>query len=399
MRKKDEPASRFGAAKRGYDRSEVDEHIAELQARHESDTEELVRSVAGLELELEAAKEREEAVHLTLVAATRTKEEILESAAKIEDDARAAADRIMAEARFQAFRLVTDARQEGEELIGSAKRDAAKVSSIGSRLHHTDDGDHTELRHEEAALRTRVLSLRAAAEAIETRLRAFSEDVGPEVAGLDMLLAPHSPDSDRERLSLNGSGEREAPPSISPANGDIDREVARTAASETVVEPLDEGSVEPMSPATEDRREAPVPVERSPLLDGLNDDEPTGDGNPIEASAQDVVESAAPDEPEPKWAQRTTEAPTGDEPSPAALVAEMLPASDDSDTAIDEAETEGPEPKRGSFYSRRSAKLPRIGVEGGKGALAAMSELRSQLVTADADEDQDQEDGRALENV
>ena len=43
--------------------------------------------------------------------------------------------------------------------------------------------------------------------------------------------------------------------------------------------------------------------------------------------------------------------------------------------AVDDADDE-PEPERGSFYSRRSAKLPRIGDAGGKDALDMMRSLR-----------------------
>ena len=117
MRKKDETTSPFTIVKRGYDSAEVDQQIATLHATYETDTEELVRSVAALELDLEAAREREEAVHLTLVAATRTKEEILESATKIEAEARSKASfaaRIVKEVREEMAEYRRRQQEQGE---------------------------------------------------------------------------------------------------------------------------------------------------------------------------------------------------------------------------------------------------------------------------------------------
>ena len=75
-------------------------------------------------------------------------------------------------------------------------------------------------------------------------------------------------------------------------------------------------------------------------------------------------------------------------------------APDDSgapDTSITDART--PEAVRRSFYSRRSARLPRIGAEGGRDTMAAMAGLRNNFVAADAATDADPEGKPAFEAV
>ena len=75
-------------------------------------------------------------------------------------------------------------------------------------------------------------------------------------------------------------------------------------------------------------------------------------------------------------------------------------ASEDSgtpDAGITDART--PEAVRRSFYSRRSARLPRIGAEGGRDTMAAMAGLRTNFVAADGAADVDPGDKPAFEAV
>ena len=98
-------------------------------------------------------------------------------------------------------------------------------------------------------------------------------------------------------------------------------------------------------------------------------------------------------------------------------------ASDDTEIAVDDVaitveagaesqETKGtqdpagsitaersPEAVRRSFYSRRSARLPRIGAEGGRDSMAAIAGLRTNFVTADAEGEAEPEDKPAFEAV
>ena len=74
------PTTDFPFVEKGYDPSEVDEYLASqmLQLRKQVDS--ATSRISELESELEAARSREDAVRLTMVAATKTRDELVEQA-------------------------------------------------------------------------------------------------------------------------------------------------------------------------------------------------------------------------------------------------------------------------------------------------------------------------------
>ena len=80
--------------------------------------------------------------------------------------------------------------------------------------------------------------------------------------------------------------------------------------------------------------------------------------------------------------------------------AEDLPettSSSNEDGSITDKRT--PEAVRRSFYSRRSAKLPRIGAEGGRDTMAAIAGLRTNFVAAETAADPESDESPAFEAV
>ena len=77
--------------------------------------------------------------------------------------------------------------------------------------------------------------------------------------------------------------------------------------------------------------------------------------------------------------------PAGSQPSPDRA------SDDDGDDRADAV--------RRSFYSRRSAGLPHMGSEAGRGAMAAVAGLRTNFVAAEAADDTDPEQTPAFEAV
>lgn len=106
----------FPLVEKGYDPNEVDRYVATqmLQLREQVDA--ANTRVAELESELAAVREREDAIQLTMLAATKSRDELLN------------------EARREAFALMTETRHdvdgtiaEGRELLNDARREALNV--------------------------------------------------------------------------------------------------------------------------------------------------------------------------------------------------------------------------------------------------------------------------------
>lgn len=114
--------------------------------------------------------------------------------------------------------------------------------------------------------------------------------------------------------------------------------------------------------------------------------------HPREAQAVAEPEPAATDEPTPPPPPKPNTKP----PSPAA----SDPTEDDTasieislgaPTANPETEEIAPQASpRGSFYSRRSAKLPRIGSDAGRNAIAAINAMRAHAKDADAEDTEEE---------
>lgn len=301
----------FELVKRGYDPAAVDQRMAQESAARR----ELESRIAQLEQDMQAAKDAEEAVKLTFLAATRTKDELVESAQesankilseakyeayKVLTDAKTEADQITDEARQGAEQAVERARAEAETSVADARREAFTiVSSIKDETERliteqrmAADQIAQEAEEENRELLDRVVKLRAVARDIEARLHAVA------VGAIDDILATTS----LIESQIN-------------ANGDLAALVAQ-------------------------RRMVALPGR-----DREADETPT---------------------------ETETEEPREDE----------VPVG-----------------RRQSFYSRRSAGLPRIGQGQGSAILAKMAELRAETGEAVAGDDADQEDPAELSAV
>jgi cell division septum initiation protein DivIVA len=104
----------FQVVEQGYDPSQVDQYLATqmLQLREQLDT--ATTRIAELEAELAAAREREDAIQLTMVAATKARDELLQQA-------KADAAEIVGAARREAFALTTETSQEADRAIVESK--------------------------------------------------------------------------------------------------------------------------------------------------------------------------------------------------------------------------------------------------------------------------------------
>lgn len=292
----------FSVVRKGYDIAEVDNHLRSLRRASHHGSDELQIRIDQLESELAEAQRREEAIQLTLVAATQTKAQMLQ-AAHVELDqaanqARSSADDIVSEAQFEAFRLVTQAKEDAEATIRAAQEEAARIATQPAA---PAAAAATPQPVDEEAL---VRMEQARDEAIAT-IRAIREEAEEVIA-----------ERDRKITMLQAQ--------LTEAS---EQTVSTEAPAEFMVEAV-------IAPPTQ-------------IPDALEEEQ-------TEATARGHETAGVP-----RVAVEDTD---------------VQPLSD--------------RPARGSFYSRRSARLPRIGSDAANGALAAVSAMRSKA--------RDQEDAEGV---
>ena len=162
----------FPLVEKGYDPSQVDQYLATqmIQLREEADS--AKTRIAELETQVAAAREAEDALQLTMLMATRARNELLA-------EAKTEADDIIGAARRHAFVLMTDASNdadgtvdEGKKIITAAREEALSVVSDveeeTARLIAERYATLTKLRHdyetESATLMDRINTLRSIAD-------------------------------------------------------------------------------------------------------------------------------------------------------------------------------------------------------------------------------------------
>jgi cell division septum initiation protein DivIVA len=315
---------RFPVVKRGYDPEAVESHLTALINENDQTLDEAAAQIASLQTDLEESQKHEEAVHLTILAATKTKEDMLEVAQRQADEARAAGrkqgDGIITDARMQAFQVVTEARKEADDVVAEAR---AEVGALMRNVEaSTTVADHPS--ESEVALQARIEEMQNVVAAMESELLARP-------------VVSNATDVDQHR----------------------DHDDEQTIAETTVI-PVEFGSMD------EDERE-----------DKGKDDSPS-----------EIVDTVLEDDIEIVVTDKTPLDPSDDTTS---ISVDELDDGDGVDRSPDAAaptddgritDDRDADAVRRSFYSRRSAKLPRIGVEAGRGAMAAAAGLRKGL-TAD----------------
>jgi len=336
----DNQYDRFPISKRGYDPHAVEAFLDVAAADNDRMLNEAAARIAALESELEEAKRQEEAVHLTILAATAAKDDMLEAArhqaSELAANGRKEGDRIVTDARMQAFQLVTGARKEAETIVVEARAEAAAVARVDDEPEASADGP-TE---REKALQERI------------------DEMQQVVAAMEAELSKRPTAAETEAALAEANTVDEAPAEV----------VSNVE--------------EPSTPATADDAALPAPTaeDHDEDIEIVVTDTP-----PVEVSSEQVrndTEIAVDDVAVTVEADAGSSGPDG---------------SGEPDSSITDART--PEAVRRSFYSRRSARLPRIGAEGGRDTMAAIAGLRTNFVAADAAADSDPEDKPAFEAV
>ena len=454
----------FPIVRRGFDPDSVDRYMAALQRELADRVAAAEARYSNLEMALAEAHKREEAVHLTLVAATKTKEEMLVNARRETEqtisDSRERADELLGEAKKEAFRLMTDARQTAQETTTVARASAedvrAKAQAVAESIRdkarleaiemiNSVETDTTSLLaarevalkemragydHEEGDLRERISVLSAAANDLESRLKAIASGTLGAASHLvsDMTNSQPAPQTPRQTVApkprppiredlrqkyvaaarpekvmedavpspieattttaVTAAAEVTASVTTSPPAVEISAEeiaaeeiaAAGLAAAEAQLHTAAFASpeqdsarvnghyyVEPDEDVTEEDSDAAMNAAAEPGADPSADDPTRVDqdepaAEPVAADEPAAEEPEVIVEPEAQEEQETEEEP---ERVPASVGATPRPAPfEDADG------------RKGSYYSRRSAKLPRIGNEAGRNALAAANAIR-----------------------
>ena len=335
MRAKSE-YDRFPIVKRGYDPAVVESHLTTLIGENDATLDEAAIQIAALQTELEESQKHEEAVHLTILAATKTKEDMLEVAERQADEAtdagRKKGDSIITDARMQAFQVVTEARKEADGIVAEARSEAgALLRSVEATV---STADHPSER--------------------ETALQARIEEMQNVIAAMESELHSRPPVSDASETE-----------DIAPDEG------GEAPSAETTVIPVEVGATDEVD------EPADSPTE---FIESVVEED-------IEIVVTDTTPLAPADEPE---SVDEVDDARGIEESPD----DALPVDDGSIT--DDRDSDA---VRRSFYSRRSAKLPRIGVEAGRGAMAAAAGLRAGMTSDETKGKSDPDRSQEYETV
>jgi cell division septum initiation protein DivIVA len=328
--------SDFQVVRRGYDVDDVNRYVDAQEREWSRRLAEATERLGDLEASLAEAQKREEAVNLTLVTATKTKQELMgaaqEELSAAAENAKRQAEKILADAQFEAFRLVTEAKKDAEETIAQA-RDATEQAADAEARRRQAIADAERMRAEATAdAEARVAQAQAEALAMLTEIREESERLVTERDAEFTKMRADVETEYRETL--------ERVTRLRTIAADLEKRLQLAA----------RGALDELGDLT------------SQLTTEL--------ASAPQAVAPPLQEPARPVAPE-TGADASNPAPA---PAPAATTSRPIDPPAPASSPIDETTSR---PSKGSFYSRRSAKLPRIGAEAANGALAAVSAMRA----------------------
>lgn len=170
----------FPMVENGYDPGQVDEYVATQMLQMRSQLESATARIVELENELDSAKEREDAIQLTMMAATKARDELL-------DRAKDQAEEIVGDARRVAFALMTETRKdtdraisEGKVLVDVARSEALSIvneaeeetNRLVAERKDTLAKLQKEYEAESSVLIDRINTLRSIADDLTTKLSA-----------------------------------------------------------------------------------------------------------------------------------------------------------------------------------------------------------------------------------
>jgi cell division septum initiation protein DivIVA len=220
------PTTDFPLVEKGYDPSEVDEYLSTQMLQLREELESATARIVELENDLDAANSREDAIRLTMMAATKARDELISQA---EDNAK----QIVGDARRAAFVLMTESRSdadhaiaEGNVLVNGARTEALSVvndaeeetNRLVAERQETLAKMHREYEAESAVLIDRINTLRSIADDLASKTATpttTSEDLPSPNEGrtVDAPQATNEPDhedqgeapiADRIRESFSG---------------------------------------------------------------------------------------------------------------------------------------------------------------------------------------------------
>jgi vacuolar-type H+-ATPase subunit H len=281
----------------------------------------------------------------TYVDFSTAPDKILTSA---EDEAR----QIVAKARYEAFRMVTDARAEAEAILDEAR--PAHQLGGESEPDATDDPESRAAAQDEAA-------------AIIAQAKTTAAEISREIVDGATEQADRILTEARERMTSEQA-------ELVAEHLSLEQKVAGTR---SVLETLEErlaaiAATEPAAPP--ERLAAPATAETTPPARVARPNMIAPGRKAMWASPENV--EGAPVAPiDVSAANASDREELIDEPA-APVVLDYAPSVEPVKTASGEAIEENQPAERGSYYSRRSAKLPRLGDSAGHDALGAMKSVR-----------------------
>lgn len=266
---------RFEMVRRGFDPQEVGaflERVADRLAFAERAAEDAQSRLSSTSTELDDARATEEALQLTMVAATQAKDEMLARANAHAEEVRTAAQReaeaIVAEARRQASTMVDDSRRDAGGVVSSAR------------------GEHADLLAQVDQLRAVVSRVRqmlgAVAGTVDPALEEAEQILGDPIAAELPQSSPVTPTAQPVPVVF------EASEAAVVDDGESEEEEEASDSAEVVLEAVADIEDEPELEADEPELEA--------LDQGGEEAEPSGPPTlEIVSAAEDEAGAAAAD--------------------------------------------------------------------------------------------------------
>ena len=172
----------FQLMRRGFDPQEVGAYLEQLSA-HVADLQQRLTqaesTASGMEKELQEAKSAEEAVRLTMMAATQAKEEILagahQEAADLRSRAASETDDLRRSAKQETEAVLNDARTEALTTLESSKKDAEEMVKAA--------------REESESIVADTALLRQAIDSARSTLSSLANGALAELAGVEATFS------------------------------------------------------------------------------------------------------------------------------------------------------------------------------------------------------------------
>ena len=254
----------FEMVRRGYDPQEVGsylEALAERVAEQQRELDQVKSSLSGMEGELSDAKAAEEALQMTMIAATQAKDEMLANA-------RTEADRLLSAAQAEAKESVESARRQSLELLETSRREAEEMAGAAKAENEAMSAQVDVLRDVVARSRTMLASATEEAQAAEALIEQAA--VKGQQADTTARRAEDPAPVEVEQ--------EESPVAPEPVATSDEPVVEEPVVEEPVVE-AEDAPEEPITEAVADEPSVEVAADEPPSLEVVNG-EVSGESTP-----------------------------------------------------------------------------------------------------------------------